>query len=204
MIAHDLEASLHMAFVAAREQRHEFITVEHLLLTLLDNPSAAEVLHACDAKMKKLRKRLAAYIKRNTPRVKRGLEVDTNPTLGFQRVIQRAIMHVQRTGGGKKEVVGSNVLAAIFGEKQSDAVRFLHEQDIDFLRVKSIIDGKVQGDEEVSVSFIMYMTGSEKVDNIFVEEFRNLVLLLCKRHGVSFITPELALKSEGVRRFKTG
>ena len=119
MIAQELEVSLHMAFVEARQQRHEFITVEHLLLALLDNPSAAEVLRACSANVDELRKSLTHFIKDNTPQVAGVDEVDTQPTLGFQRVIQRAIMHVQSTGSGKKEVMGSNVLVAIFGEKDS-------------------------------------------------------------------------------------
>ncbi|HEY4068923.1 MAG TPA: Clp protease N-terminal domain-containing protein, partial [Burkholderiaceae bacterium] len=119
MIAQELEVSLHMAFVEARQQRHEFITVEHLLMALLDNPSAAEVLRACSANADDLRKSLLGFIKENTPTVGGTDEVDTQPTLGFQRVIQRAIMHVQSTGSGKKEVTGANVLVAIFGEKDS-------------------------------------------------------------------------------------
>jgi len=102
MIAQELEVSLHMAFVEARQQRHEFITVEHLLLALLDNPSAAEVLRACSANLDDLRKSLTHFIKDNTPQVAGTDDVDTQPTLGFQRVIQRAIMHVQSTGNGKK------------------------------------------------------------------------------------------------------
>ena len=117
MIAQELEVSLHMAFVEARQQRHEFITVEHLLLALLDNPSASEVLRACAANLEDLRKSLTQFIKENTPTVGGSDEVDTQPTLGIQRVIQRAIMHVQSTSNGKKEVTGANVLVAIFGEK---------------------------------------------------------------------------------------
>src|ERR1043166_5393834 len=98
MIAQELEVSLHMAFVEARQQRHEFITVEHLLLALLDNPSAAEVLRACCAKLDELRKILADFINQHTPIVAGTDEVDTQPTLGFQRVIQRAILHVQSSG----------------------------------------------------------------------------------------------------------
>ncbi len=139
MIAQELEVSLHMAFVEARQQRHEFITVEHLLLALLDNPSAAEVLRACSANMDDLRKSLAGFIKENTPTVGGSEEVDTQPTLGFQRVIQRAIMHVQSTGSGKKEVTGANVLVAIFGEKDSHAVYYLHQQGVTRLDVVNFI-----------------------------------------------------------------
>ncbi|HEY0821381.1 MAG TPA: ATP-dependent Clp protease ATP-binding subunit ClpA [Rhizobacter sp.] len=139
MIAQELEVSLHMAFVEARQQRHEFITVEHLLMALLDNPSAAEVLRACSANIDELRKSLAQFIKENTPTVGGTEEVDTQPTLGFQRVIQRAIMHVQSTGSGKKEVTGANVLVAIFGEKDSHAVYYLHQQGVTRLDVVNFI-----------------------------------------------------------------
>ena len=139
MIAQELEVSLHMAFVEARQQRHEFITVEHLLLALLDNPSAAEVLRACSANVDDLRKALDNFIKDNTPQVAGTDDVDTQPTLGFQRVIQRAIMHVQSTGSGKKEVTGANVLVAIFGEKDSHAVYYLHQQGVTRLDVVNFI-----------------------------------------------------------------
>ena len=139
MIAQELEVSLHMAFVEARQQRHEFITVEHLLMALLDNPSAAEVLRACSANVDDLRKSLSQFIKENTPTVGGTDEVDTQPTLGFQRVIQRAIMHVQSTGSGKKEVTGANVLVAIFGEKDSHAVYYLHQQGVTRLDVVNFI-----------------------------------------------------------------
>lgn len=139
MIAQELEVSLHMAFVEARQQRHEFITVEHLLLALLDNPSAAEVLRACAANIDDLRASLSNFIKDNTPQVDGTEEVDTQPTLGFQRVIQRAIMHVQSTGNGKKEVTGANVLVAIFGEKDSHAVYYLHQQGVTRLDVVNYI-----------------------------------------------------------------
>lgn len=156
MIAQELEVSLHMAFVEARQQRHEFITVEHLLLALLDNPSAAEVLRACAANIEDLRKNLTGFIKENTPVVPGTDDIDTQPTLGFQRVIQRAIMHVQSTSNGKKEVTGANVLVAIFGEKDSHAVYYLHQQGITRLDVVNYIShgitkapqSKEQGQEE--------------------------------------------------------
>jgi len=137
MIAQELEVSLHMAFVEARQKRHEFITVEHLLLALLDNPTAAEVLRACGASMDELRKNLTQHIAEQTPRIAADREVDTQPTLGFQRVIQRAILHVQSSG--KKEVTGANVLVAIFGEKDSHAVYFLQQQGIARLDVVNYI-----------------------------------------------------------------
>ena len=148
MIAQELEVSLHMAFVEARQQRHEFITVEHLLLALLDNPSAAEVLRACAANIDDLRASLTNFIKDNTPQVAGTDEVDTQPTLGFQRVIQRAIMHVQSTGNGKKEVTGANVLVAIFGEKDSHAVYYLHQQGVTRLDVVNYIAHGIKKGEQ--------------------------------------------------------
>ena len=136
MIAQELEVSLHMAFMEARQKRHEFITVEHLLLALLDNPSASEVLRACAANVDELRKLLADFVTEHTP-ILAGEEVDTQPTLGFQRVIQRAILHVQSSG--KKEVTGANVLVAIFGEKDSHAVYFLHQKGVTRLDVVNFI-----------------------------------------------------------------
>ncbi len=139
MIAQELEVSLHMAFVEARQQRHEFITVEHLLLALLNNPSAVAVLRACACNVEDLRRSLTNFIRDNTPIVAGIDEVDTQPTLGFQRVIQRAIMHVQSSGNGKKEVTGANVLVAIFGEKDSHAVYYLQQQGVTRLDVVNFI-----------------------------------------------------------------
>ncbi|MGL4574752.1 MAG: Clp protease N-terminal domain-containing protein, partial [Burkholderiaceae bacterium] len=153
MIAQELEVSLHAAFVDARAARHEFITVEHLLLALLDNPSASDVLKACAANIEDIRKQLTNFIKDNTPVIPGTDEADTQPTLGFQRVIQRAIMHVQSTGSGKKEVTGANVLVAIFGEKDSHAVYFLHQQGITRLDVVNFIShGITKTPQEESAS----------------------------------------------------
>nr|WP_315482080.1 ATP-dependent Clp protease ATP-binding subunit ClpA [uncultured Undibacterium sp.] len=146
MIAQELEVSLHMAFVEARQARYEFITVEHLLLALLDNPSAAEVMRACAVNIEDLRKTLSNFISDNTPTVQGTGDVDTQPTLGFQRVIQRAIMHVQSASNGKKEVTGANVLVAIFGEKDSHAVYYLHQQGVTRLDVVNFISHGVRKD----------------------------------------------------------
>ena len=137
MITQELEVSLHMAFVEARQKRHELITVEHLLLALLDNPSAAETIRACGGNIEQLRKDLGKFIAEHTPKVEGEDEIDTQPTLGFQRVIQRAILHVQSSG--KKEVNGANVLVAIYGEKDSHAVYSLQKQGIDRLDVVNFI-----------------------------------------------------------------
>ena len=137
MIAQELEVSLHMAFMDARQNRHELITIEHLLLAMIDNPTAANVLRACGAKFEVLRSQLNQHIVEHTPTVEGEDEVDTQPTLGFQRVIQRAMLHVQSSG--KKEVSGANVLVAIYGEKDSHAVFFLHQQGITRLDVVNFI-----------------------------------------------------------------
>lgn len=137
MIAQELEVSLHMAFMDARQKRHELITVEHLLVAMIDNPTAADVLRACGANLDNLRSELNHYIEEHTPMVGGDEEVDTQPTLGFQRVIQRAILHVQSSG--KKEVTGANVLVAIYGEKDSHAVFFLQQQGITRLDVVNYI-----------------------------------------------------------------
>jgi ATP-dependent Clp protease ATP-binding subunit ClpA len=137
MIAQELEVSLHMAFVEARQKQHEFITVEHLLLAMLDNPSAAEVLKACGVDLDELRGVLTDFINEHTPRLSPHSDADTQPTQGFQRVIQRAILHVQSSG--KKEVTGANVLVAIFGEKESHAVYFLNQRGVTRLDVVNYI-----------------------------------------------------------------
>ncbi len=137
MIAQELEVSLHLAFVEARQKRHEFITVEHLLLTMLDNASAAQVLRACGVDIEELRQVVSEFITTHTPITPGGHEVDTQPTVGFQRVIQRAILHVQSTN--KKEVTGANILVALFGEKDSHAVYFLTQRNVSRLDVVNYI-----------------------------------------------------------------
>ncbi len=137
MIAQELEVSLHLAFVEARQKRHEFITVEHLLLAMLDNASAAHVLRACGADIDELRAVLTDFIITHTPVLPGSGEVDTQPTVGFQRVIQRAILHVQSTN--KKEVTGANILVALFSEKDSHAVFFLNQRAITRLDVVNYI-----------------------------------------------------------------
>src|SRR5574340_1161375 len=147
MIAQELEVSLHLAFVEARQKRHEFITVEHLLLTMLDNASAAQVLRACGADIDELRQALSEFIASNTPITPGDREVDTQPTIGFQRVIQRAILHVQSTS--KKEVTGANILVALFGEKESHAVYFLNQRGITRLDVVNYIAHGINKTPEV-------------------------------------------------------
>ena len=180
MIAQELEVSLHMAFVEARQKRHEFITVEHLLLALLDNPTAAEVLRACGANMDELRKHLVQHIGEQTPRIAQDREIDTQPTLGFQRVIQRAILHVQSSG--KKEVTGANVLVAIFGEKDSHAVYYLQQQGITRLDVVNYISHGItktpqahQGKEQEAEQENQAENANSPLDN-FTQNLNTLAL----------------------------
>jgi len=137
MLSTDLERTLNSAFKRARELRHEFITVEHLLLALTENDSAVDVLLSCGADMNSLSNQLTAFIDDNTPILDEGEERETTPTLGFQRVLQRAVFHVQSSG--KEEVMGANVLVAIFGEQESHAVYLLGKLDISRLDVLNYI-----------------------------------------------------------------
>ena len=137
MFSKDLEATIGQCYKDAREQRHEFMTVEHLLLALLDNASATAVLRACNADAAKLARDLRSIITETVPVLPPNDERDTQPTLGFQRVLQRAVYHVQSSG--RKEVTGANVLVAIFGEKDSHAVYFLGQQDVTRLDVVNYI-----------------------------------------------------------------
>jgi ATP-dependent Clp protease ATP-binding subunit ClpA len=137
MFSKDLELTIGHCYKEAREQRHEFMTVEHLLLALLENPSATAVLRACGADLGKLGRDLRSIIAETVPVLPPNDERDTQPTLGFQRVLQRAVYHVQSSG--RKEVTGANVLVAIFGEKDSHAVYFLSQQEVNRLDIVNYI-----------------------------------------------------------------
>ena len=137
MLDRELEFSLNMVFKDAREKRHEFVTVEHLLMALITNPSAANVLRACGADLDRLRAELDGWLDGNTPRIPPRDARETQPTLGFQRVLQRAVFHVQSSG--RKEVSGANVLVALFGEQDSQALFLLAQQDIQRLDVVNFI-----------------------------------------------------------------
>src|SRR5687768_15102224 len=147
MFSKDLEYSIGQCYKRAREARHEFMTVEHLLLSLLDNPSAEAVLKACHADFPRLRTDLDQAISTSVAKLADDDGRDTQPTLGFQRVLQRAVYHVQSSG--KKEVTGANVLVAIFGEKDSHAVYFLTQQDVTRLDVVNYLSHGIakQGEE---------------------------------------------------------
>ncbi len=149
MLSKELEQSLNSAFKHAHDKRHEYITVEHLLLAMLDNTSAVEVLKACGGNVEQLRRELYQFLDETTPLIPPGINRETQPTLGFQRVLQRAVFHVQSSG--KKEVTGANILVAIFSEQDSHAVYLLHKQDITRLDVVNFIShgiSKVKDESE--------------------------------------------------------
>ena len=150
MLSKDLEVTLNHAFKGARSKRHEFMTVEHLLLALLDNEAASNVLQACVADLVKLRRQLAEFIDSTTPLIPESdLDRETQPTLGFQRVLQRAVFHVQSSG--KNEVTGANVLVAIFSEQESQAVYCLREQGVARIDVVNFVThgiSKINGHNE--------------------------------------------------------
>jgi len=165
MLSKDLESTLNLAFHTARSKRHEFMTVEHLLLALLDNEAAREVLIACDCDFEKMAKELADYIDANMPLLPEGDdERETQPTLGFQRVLQRAVFHVQSSG--KREVGGANVLVAIFSEQESHAVFVLEQQDISRINVVNFITHGISkhGEESESETPLASSEGSNAAE----------------------------------------
>jgi len=140
MLNKELEFTLNLAFKEAREQRHEFMTVEHLLLALLDNPSAASALRCCNVNIDNLRTDLKMFISETTPIISLGqIERETQPTIGFQRVLQRAVFHAQ--SAGETEVTGANVLAAIFSEQESQAVYYLRRENLTRLDIARFLSG---------------------------------------------------------------
>lgn len=150
MLSKELEFSLNRAFKEARAKHHEYMTVEHMLLSLLDNPTAAKVLRACGTDAERLRREITAFIDETTPLIPPNENRDTQPTLGFQRVLQRAVFHVQ--SAGKKEVTGANVLVALFSEQDSQAVYLLNQQDVTRLDVVNYLShgiSKVPGESQV-------------------------------------------------------
>ena len=206
MLNKELEFTLNLAFREAKEKRHEFMTVEHLLLSLLDNPAAGNVLQACDANVEVLRHDLIEFIEETTPKIPdEELDRETQPTLGFQRVLQRAVFHVQ--SAGKTEVTGANVLAAIFSEQESQAVYFLRRENITRLDVINYISHgvskyqsndmhdmgtmdddmmSVEGNESPLESYCMNLNRRAKqgkIDPLIgrFEEIQRTIQVLCRR-----------------------
>ena len=170
MLNKDLEISLNSAFRQAKESRHEFMTVEHLLLALLDNPSAIEVLSACGANMENLRNSLLEFINETTPVIPQEEgDRETQPTLGFQRVLQRAVFHVQSSG--KSEVSGSNVLVAIFSEQESQAAYILKKSDISRLDIVNFISHGIAKVEDSDVTPTLDDTEQQVEEPRTIENF---------------------------------
>lgn len=177
MLNRELEDTLSAAFQSAKEKRHEFITVEHLLLALLDNHEAREVLSACGANFDGIRKNLADFITETTPLLSDTLpDLDTQPTLGFQRVLQRAVFHVQSSG--KNEVTGANVLVAIFSEQESQAVYILQQHGIERIDTVNFISHGIskmpESDHEHTETPLENETTEEKDDSPLVKYAVNL------------------------------
>jgi len=168
MLNKDLEISLNLAFRQAKDSRHEFMTVEHLLLALLDNPASIEALNACGIDLSVLRKELLTFISETTPVIPEAeIERETQPTLGFQRVLQRAVFHVQSSG--KSEVNGANVLVAIFSEQESQAAYFLKKLDVTRLDIVNFIShgiSKIESNEPLH--------STEDIDQKVEEEPRTI------------------------------
>lgn len=161
MLSKELEASLNVAFNEARNKRHEYITVEHLLLALLDNSSANSVLKACGADLLRLKGDISQYLDENTPVFHEDQIGEVQPTLGFQRVLQRAVFHVQSSG--KKEVTGANVLVAIYGEQESQAIYLLHQQDVNRLDIVNYVSHGISKISEEDDSHADIDSGVEDV-----------------------------------------
>lgn len=167
MLSKSLELTLNHAFRSARDQQHEYLTVEHLLLALIDNQDASEVLRHCGANLESLRADLTEFIDSTTPLIdeSQGGDMETHPTLGFQRVIQRAVFHVQSSG--KEEVTGANVLVAIFSEQESQAVYYLKTQDVSRLDIVNYIThgiSKVDDSQAENMSSRAESTGTQDDD----------------------------------------
>jgi len=166
MLSKDLELTLNLAFTDAREKRHEYMTVEHLLLALLDNANAVTVLRACGADIEMLHRQLASFIEETSHIIPlEAGDVETQPTLGFQRVLQRAVFHVQSSG--KKEVTGANILVAIFSEQESQAVYYLQQQDVSRLDIVNYVShgiSKIPGNEG-EADGIEFETGEQEAEN---------------------------------------
>ncbi|WP_370692443.1 Clp protease N-terminal domain-containing protein [Polaromonas sp.] len=165
VISPEFEQTLHKGFIAARDRRHKYITVEHLLLALLDDADALQVLDACNADIGTLRKQLAVFVEENTPLEDGAGEVDVQPSLGFQRVVQRSIMHVQAGINQQRGVTGANALVSIFGENDSHAVYYLNQQGINRLNVVNFVTAGIRKPVE-NVGF------EEQLENLTSEALR--------------------------------
>jgi ATP-dependent Clp protease ATP-binding subunit ClpA len=200
MLSKELEFTLNLAFKEAREKRHEFMTVEHLLLSLLDNPSAVGVLRACGSDLERLRTELSSFIDETTPLIPLDdHERETQPTLGFQRVLQRAVFHVQSSG--KSEVTGANVLAAIFSEQESQAVYFLKKENISRLDVVNYIaHGISKVPDEEDLGDMHHLDEEMSVDETASQTpLESYAINLNQRAKTGYIDPLIGRENEVMR-----
>ncbi len=194
MLSKELEFTLNLAFKEAREKNHEFMTVEHLLYALLGNPSAVEVLRACGGDLDQLKQDVGTFIEETTPKLTAGDTRETQPTLGFQRVLQRAVFHVQSSD--KTEVTGANVLVAIFSEQESQAVYFLNKIDITRLDVVNYISHGISKVHQQPEENIESAEESEAQDNHARQPLQNFTVNLNEQAAQGKIDPLIGRRAE--------
>jgi ATP-dependent Clp protease ATP-binding subunit ClpA len=194
MLSKELEFTLNLAFKEAREKNHEFMTVEHLLYALLGNPSAVEVLRACGGDLEQLKQDVSTFIEETTPKLAPGDTRETQPTLGFQRVLQRAVFHVQSSD--KTEVTGANVLVAIFSEQESQAVYFLNKIDITRLDVVNYISHGISKVPEQPEENIERADDSETQDSNARQPLQTFTVNLNEQAAQGKIDPLIGRRAE--------
>ncbi len=194
MLSKELEFTLNLAFKEAREKNHEFMTVEHLLYALLGNPSAVDVLRACGGNVEQLKQEVGAFIEETTPKLAPGDARETQPTLGFQRVLQRAVFHVQSSD--KNEVNGANVLVAIFSEQESQAVYFLNKLDITRLDVINYISHGISKTNHQPEESIDTPVDSDLQDNSAKQPLETFAINLNELAAQGRIDPLIGRRSE--------
>jgi ATP-dependent Clp protease ATP-binding subunit ClpA len=194
MLSKELEFTLNLAFKEAREKNHEFMTVEHLLYALLGNPSAVEVLRACGGDLDQLKQDVSTFIEETTPKLAAGDTRETQPTLGFQRVLQRAVFHVQSSD--KTEVTGANVLVAIFSEQESQAVYFLNKIDITRLDVVNYISHGISKVPEQPEEHVERADDSETQDSNARQPLQTFTVNLNEQAAQGKIDPLIGRRAE--------
>ncbi len=194
MLSKELEFTLNLAFKEARENNHEFMTVEHLLYALIGNPSAAEVLRACGGNLEQLRQEVGKFLEETTPKLSPDDSRETQPTLGFQRVLQRAVFHVQSSD--KNEVTGANVLVAIFSEQESQAVYFLNKLDITRLDIINYISHGISKVNEQSEESLDSPAEAEAPDSTARQPLETFATNLNEMAAQGRIDPLIGRRSE--------
>jgi ATP-dependent Clp protease ATP-binding subunit ClpA len=197
MLSKELEFTLNLAFKEAREKNHEFMTVEHLLYALLGNPSAVEVLRACGGDLEQLKEDVGKFLDETTPKLLEGDTRETQPTLGFQRVLQRAVFHVQSSD--KTEVTGANVLVAVFSEQESQAVYFLNKLNITRLDVINYISHGISKTYEQPDEIPDNAVESESADTSAKQPLENFAINLNEQAAQGKIDPLIGRRAEVLR-----